>query len=88
MTSKQGLRFFFVANLPEIHLFICYILSLRPCQLPLKVSDKTNNWFTFCIDPNLQWRHAVSLRQHDFLVDHTMEISIYELCALQYIANL
>jgi len=63
-----------MADLREMPLMISCILSLRVYQLPLEVSNETNNnGPTACIlsiDRNLQPHRAVSMRQHSFLVSY------------------
>jgi len=59
MTSKRDTKFFvvaLVANLREIRLVIYRILSLRPCQLPLKASNETHN----CLHTLCQWKITAS----------------------------
>jgi len=67
MTSNRDSSF--LPELREIRLVIYCILSLWPRQLPLKVSNETNNCLHITrIDRNLQCHRSVSLRQHGFLV--------------------
>jgi len=67
-------------------------LSLRPCQLPLKVADERH--FCICtlrIARNFQRHRAVSLRQYGFLVNlfckitlHPWLLSTYKFINLNY----